>query len=182
MKFFSSLDLASGYWQISMDSESRAKYAFITHRGLYEFTRMPFGMCNAAATFQRLMECVLSGMIWKSCFAYIDDVLVGSCTFNEHLGNLQQVFSQLRKAGLRLKAKKCLFLREEVPYLGHMVTKHGIKSDPVKISTVKHYPVPINTTQVRQYLGAYIVLSSLCTRVLQDCSPSPFTIEERCSV
>ena len=153
MKFFSSLDLASGYWQIRMDNESQTKSAFITYRGLYEFTRMTFGMCNAAATFQRLMECVLSGMIWKSCFAYIDDVLVGSRTFDEHLNNLQQVFSRLRKAGLRLKAKKCLFLREEVPYLGHVVTKYGIKPDPQKINTVKQYPVPVDTTQVRQFLG-----------------------------
>ena len=92
-------------------------------------------------------------MIWKSCFAYIDDVLVGSRTFDEHLENLQQVFSRLRKAGLHLKVKKCLFLREEVPYLGHVVTEHGIKSDPGKINTVKQYPVPVDATQVRQFLG-----------------------------
>ena len=109
MKSFSSLDLASGYWQIGIESESRAKSAFITHRGLYEFARMPFGMCNAAATFQRLMERVLSGMVWKSCFAYIDDVLVGSRTFEEHLDNLQQVFTRLRGAGLRLRLRNVCF-------------------------------------------------------------------------
>ena len=89
----------------------------------------------------------------KSCFAYIDDVLVGSRTFDEHLNNLHQVFSRLRKAGLRLKAKKCLFLREEMPYLCHVVTNYGIKPDPQKINTVKQYPVPVDATQVHRFLG-----------------------------
>ena len=88
MKFFSSLDLTSGYWQIGMNDKSRAKFTFIIHRRLYEFTRMPFGMCNAATTFQQLMECLLSGMIWKSYFEYID-VLIGSLTFDDHLDYLQ---------------------------------------------------------------------------------------------
>ena len=92
-------------------------------------------------------------MIWKSCFSYIDNVLIGSLTFDNHLDHLQEVFSRLRKAGLRLKAKKCLFLREEVSFLGHIVTKHRIKPDPGKIRTVKQYPVPVDTTQLRRFLG-----------------------------
>ena len=136
-----------------MEGESRAKSAFITHRGLYKFAGMPFGMCNAAVTLQRLMECVLSGMVWKSCFAYIDDVLVGSRAFEEYLDDLQQVFTRLRGAGLCLKAKKCLFLSKEVPYLGHVVTKRSIKPDQKKVDTVKRYPVPVDVTQVRQFLG-----------------------------
>lgn len=120
-KYFSSLDLAAGYWQVGLDAESAAKSAFITHQGLHEFVRMPFGMCNAPATFQRLMEIVLAGLLWDSCFVYIDDLLVCSPTFQEHLEHLCQVFTRLRKAGLRLKAKKCSFLREEVLYLGHVV-------------------------------------------------------------
>ena len=152
-KYFSSLDLASGYWQVSLDAESSAKSAFITHQGLHEFVRMPFGMCNAPATFQRLIEIVLAGLLWKNCFAYIDDLLVCSQTFEEHLEHLRTVFARLRKAGLRLEAKKCLFLREEVPYLGYVVTKQGIRPDVAKTEKVRDYPVPTSVTQVRQFLG-----------------------------
>lgn len=88
------------------------------------------------------MEVVLAGLLWKSCFAYIDDVLVGSQTFEEHLVHLEQVLLRLRQARLRLKAKKCQFLRREVPYLGHVVTREGIKPDPAKTEKMKHYPIP----------------------------------------
>ena len=117
-RYFTSLDLASGYWQVELDAESAPKSAFATHCGLYEFARMPFGMCNAPATFQRLMEVVLSGLLWKECFAYLDDVLVCSRSFQEHLNHLQKVLLRIRTAGLRLKAKKCKFLKPEVSYLG----------------------------------------------------------------
>ena len=152
-KYFSSLDLAAGYWQVGLDKETAAKSAFITHQGLHQFVRMPFGMCNAPATFQRLMEVVLAGLLWKSCFAYIDDILVCSQTFSEHIEHLGQVFARLRKASLRLKARKCLFLRDEVPYLGHIVTKDGLKPDPMKTEKMRLYPTPMNISQVRQFLG-----------------------------
>ena len=131
-KYFSSLDLCSGYWQIELDPESRPKSTFVTHRGLHEFVRLPFGLCNGPSTFQRLMEVVLSGLVWDSCFVYIDDVLVCSRTFEEHLQHLRQVFTRLREANLKLKPKKCLFLRDEVSYLGHVVTREGIHPDPSK--------------------------------------------------
>ena len=138
-KFFSSLDLASGYWQVELDDDARQKSAFTTHRGLFEFVRMPFGLCNAPATFQRLMQVVLSGLEGRSCFVYIDDMLVVSKTFEEHLQHLGQVFGKLQKSGLRLKPKKC---RDEVIYLGHVVSSAGISPDPAKIDTVRFYPVP----------------------------------------
>ena len=152
-KFFSTLDLAAGYWQIELDPDTSAKSAFISHRGLHEFVRMPFGMCNAPATFQRLMEVVLSGILWKHCFVYIDDVLVCSQTFEEHLTHLREVLLRLCQAGLRLNTKKCLFLREEVPYLGHVVTRNGIKLDPAKTEKIQNYPVPRDVSQLRQLLG-----------------------------
>ena len=165
-RYFTSLDLASGYWQVSLDAESRTKSAFITHQGLHEFVRMPFGMYNAPATFQRLIEIVLAGQLWKSCFAYIDDLLICSQTFQEHLEHLRDVFARLLKAGLRLKAKKCLFLREEVPYLGYVVTKDGIKPDTAKTDKMQNYPVPTNVSQVRQFLG----LASYYRRFVPDFS------------
>ena len=93
-KYFSTLDLASGYWQVGMDPDSQEKTAFATDVGLYEFTVMPFGLCNAPATFQRLMECVLAGLSREKCLVYLDDILVMGATFDEHLANLQAVFEQ----------------------------------------------------------------------------------------
>ena len=164
VKYFTSLDLASGYWQVGLEEESRQKSAFTTHCGLYEFTRMPFGLCNAPATFQRLMQRVLAGLEWDSCFVYIDDVFVVASTFEEHLERLREVFERLRHASLRLKPKKCLLLRDEVPYLGHVVSCAGIKPDPAKIKQVRLYPVPTDATKVRQFLG----LASYYRRFIPD--------------
>ena len=105
-RLFTTLDLASGYWQVSLDPAAREKTAFVTHAGLYEFEVMPFGLCNAPATFQRLMEVVLAGLTRNQCFVYLDDILIISRTWEEHLGNLQLVFDRLRSAGLRLRPKK----------------------------------------------------------------------------
>ena len=105
-KRFTSLDLASGYWQIELDESAREKSAFTTHRGLYEFTRMPFGLCNAPAMFQRVMQQVLAGVEWDSVFSFIDDLLVASKTFSEHLNHLREVLQRLRAANLRLENKE----------------------------------------------------------------------------
>ena len=105
-KYFSSLDLASGYWQVMLDPDAQPKTAFTTYKGLYEFVRMPFGLCNAPATFQRLMQVILSRLEWKCCFVYLDDILIASATFEEHMKHLRMVFTRLRDAGLRLKPSK----------------------------------------------------------------------------
>ena len=151
--YFTTLDLASGYWQIELDPATREKSAFTTHRGLFEFQRMPFGLCNAPSTFQRLMQVVLAGLEWQCCFVYIDDILVCSRTFEEHLANLREVFSRLRMASLKLKPKKCSFLQAFVTYLGFVISKYGISPDDTKVDKVKNYPVPKDVTQVRQFLG-----------------------------
>ena len=129
------------------------KTAFTTHQGLFEFVRMPFGLRNAPAIFQRAMQTVLSGLEWQNCFVYIDDILIASRTFEEHLQHLAEVISRLRKAGLRLKPKKCRFLCEEVCYLGYIISARGVSPDPGKIDKVKCFPVPRDVTQVRQFLG-----------------------------
>ena len=152
-RYFSTLDLASGYWQIEMDPATKDKSAFTTHAGLFEFERMPFGLCNAPATFQRLMQAVLAGMEWKFCFVYLDDILVCSRTLEEHLDHLQQVFNRLRKAGLTLKPKKCSFLQDQVIYLGHVISSKGIAPDPSKTQKVKDFPVPTDITKLKQFLG-----------------------------
>ena len=119
-RYFSSLDLASGYWQVGMDKDSQEKTAFTTYAGLYEFTVMPFGLCNAPATFQRLMEKVLHGLAREKCLIYLDDVLVIGHTFQEHLDNLREVFTRLSKAGLRLKPANCKLARRQVEFLGYV--------------------------------------------------------------
>ena len=152
-KYFSTLDLATGFWQIELDESSRPKSAFTTHKGLYEFVRMPFGLCNAPATFQRLMQVVLAGLEWSSCFVYIDDILVASRSFEEHLSHIKEVFSRLRKAGLCLKPKKCSFLCDQVVYLGHVISKKGIAPDPAKVQKVRDFPAPTDVSKLRQFLG-----------------------------
>ena len=152
-KLFSTLDLASGYWQIRMDDSAKEKTAFTTHVGLYEFAVMPFGLCNAPATFQRLMETVLCGLVGKVCLVYLDDVLVLGKTIDEHLQNLETVWQRLRQAGLRLKPSKCHLLREEVEYLGYRVSANGISTDPRKVTAVQSYPVLSDVTALHSFLG-----------------------------
>ena len=152
-KYFSTLDLSSGYWQIEMDKESAEKTAFSTHRGLFEFTRMPFGLCNGPATFQRLMEIVLAGLQWECCVVYVDDILVCSETLEDHVAHLRQVFDRLRQGGLKLKPSKCTFLCDKVVFLGHVISADGISPDPAKTEKVRDFPVPSDVGGVRQFLG-----------------------------
>ncbi|CAF3343980.1 unnamed protein product [Rotaria socialis] len=141
-KFVSTLDLRSGYWQVEMDKNSREKTAFVTHKGLFEFNVMPFGLTNAPATFQRLMDIVLAGLKWQCCLVYIDDVVIFSPTFEQHIKDLEKVFQALQSANLTLKASKCQFCRREMRYLGHIITQNGFKPDPDLIKSVKNFPQP----------------------------------------
>ena len=147
-KLFSTLDLASGYWQVELTEEAREKTAFCTTEGLYEFKVMPFGLCNAPATFQRLMDVVLSGLQWTSCMVYLDDIIVMGRTFAEHVYNLEEVFRRIREAGLKIKPDKCFFLKDKVKYLGHIVSKEGIEADPEKTSKVKYWRLPTTVKEV----------------------------------
>ncbi|CAF1673354.1 unnamed protein product, partial [Adineta ricciae] len=152
-KFISTLDLRSGYWQVEMDKNSREKTAFVTHKGLYEFNVMPFGLTNAPATFQRLMDVVLAGLKWQCCLVYIDDVVIYSPTFEQHLVDLEKVFQALKEANLTLKASKCQFCRQEMHYLGHVVTSKGIKPDPNLIKSVIEFPQPKKIKDIQSFLG-----------------------------
>jgi transposase InsO family protein len=114
---------------------------------------MPFGLTNAPATFQRLMERVLEGLQWQICLVYIDDIIIFSQTFEQHLKYLEEIFIRLRAAGLRLKPKKCSLFRQKVKYLGHEVSAEGIATDPEKTKVVREWPVPHNVGEVRSFLG-----------------------------
>ena len=152
-KYFSTLDLASGYWQIGLEESSKPLTAFVTQDGLFEFQRMPFGLHNAPATFQRAMQEILRGLNWKFVLCYLDDVIIFSSTFSEHLSHLKQVFDRFRQAGLKLQPKKCSFGQKEVKYLGHIVSEEGIATDPDKVKIVKEYPPPTKVSEVRSFLG-----------------------------
>ena len=150
--WFSTLDLASGYWQIKLSERSKKKTAFVTpHRGLYHFNVMPFGLTNAPATFERLMEKVLFCLTPEKCLCYLDDVVV--LGKNNAIENLKLVFQRLREANLKLKPKKCFLLQHKVTFLGHVVSEEGITCDPSKIECVKHWPTPSNKCEVRSILG-----------------------------
>lgn len=152
-KWFSTLDLKSGYWQVEMDPKDKEKTAFTIGTGLWQFTVMPFGLCNAPATFERLMETILRGLSWKTCLVYLDDVIVFGRTFTEHLGNLRNVLERLRVANLKLSPKKCHIFKKEVKYLGHVVSEAGVSADPEKIQAVREWPTPQDKHQVRSFLG-----------------------------
>ena len=146
--WFSTLDLLSGYWQVEVDPKDREKTAFATTGGLYEYNVMPFGLANAPATFERLMEQVLRGLHWQTCLVYLDDIIVFSKTFDTHLARLEEVIDRIEAAGLKLSPKKCHLFQSEVVFLGHVMNKDGISTDPVK-----DWPQPKSVKEVRSFLG-----------------------------
>lgn len=121
--------------------------------GLWQFTVMPFGLCNAPATFERLMEKVLQDILFKICLVYLDDVIVFSKSFEEMISNLRKVFLRFRAADLKINPKKCSLFGKEVKYLGHIVSERDITTDPEKITAVENWPTPRNRKQIRSFLG-----------------------------
>ncbi|GBM71467.1 Retrovirus-related Pol polyprotein from transposon 297 [Araneus ventricosus] len=152
-QWFTTLDLKSGYWQIEIRPEDREKTAFTTGQGLWQFKVMPFGLCNAPETFERLMETVLRGLSSEACLVYLDDIIIVGRTFEEHLNNLRKVFQRLQKANLKLNLKKCRFFQKEVTYLGHVISAEGVKTDPEKIKAVVDWPRPETVHDLRSFLG-----------------------------
>ena len=153
-RWFSTLDLKSGYWQVPIMERDTEKTAFRTSSGqLYKFNQVPFGLCNAPATFSRLMDCILSGLHWETCLFYLDDIIVFSTTWEEHFVRLRQVFERLRHANLKLGAKKCSFAAKEVSYLGHRVTEEGLLPDLALLAAIQEILPPKTATEVRSFLG-----------------------------
>ena len=152
-RWFSTLDLKSGYWQVPITESDKAKTAFRTSSGqLYEFNQVPFGLCNAPATFSRLKDRVLAGLHWETCLFNLDDIIVFSSTWEEHLARLRQVFERLRHAKLKLGADKCTFAAKEVSYLGHRVTEEGLLPDSSLLAAIREIPPPKTATEVCSFL------------------------------
>ena len=158
--YFSTLDLRQGYWQQELDEDSSQKTAFVTRRGIFKFNVLAYGLCNAPASFQRLMDMVLNGLTWQICLVYLDDVVVFSSTFEDHVSRLQQVFDRFRVARLKLKPSKCKLFQRQIRFLGHIVSAEGVSPDPEKVKAVRDWPVPRNLYEVR----AFVALASYYRR------------------
>ena len=150
---FSTLDLNSAYYQVALDPETRHKASFVTHEGVYEFLRMPFGLRNAPMSFQLLMSMVLRGLNWKYVLCYIDDILVFSPNLETHITHLDEVFQRLRDAKLTLKPSKCKFGVDKIMFLGHILSENGVQVDPSKTEKVQNFPIPKTQKELRGFLG-----------------------------
>ncbi|CAG8608430.1 3066_t:CDS:2, partial [Paraglomus occultum] len=152
-QIFSALDLASGYWQVEMEEESKLKTAFSCHKGLFYYNRLPFGLKNAPVSFQSMMEMIFAKEIGDHLAVYIDDINIYSTDFDQHLTHLRGVLEKAKKYGLKLKREKCKFACEELEFLGHVIGKEGLAPDDRKIEAIKDYPAPVDTKEIQSFLG-----------------------------
>ena len=150
---FTTLDCNSGYWQIPVHPEDKDKTTFTSHYGIYRFLRLPFGLRNAPATFQRAIDIILSGVKWKTCLVYLDDVIVFSKSKKDHLAHVAEALTLLGNAGLSLKLKKCHFFAEAVDYLGHVIRPGRLGVAEKNTTALKTAPLPRTQTELRSFLG-----------------------------
>lgn len=152
-QYFSTLDLASGFYQVEMDPKDIHKTAFNVEHGHYEFLRMPMGLKNSPSTFQRVMDNVLKDLQNDVCLVYLDDIIVFSTSLQEHIINLEKVFKKLRESNFKIQLDKSEFLKLETEFLGHVVSTEGVKPNPDKIKAIAKYPLPKTTTEIKRFLG-----------------------------
>lgn len=151
--YFSHLDLSQSYYQVTLAPESRNVTAFTTNTGQYQMKRLPMGLKISPSAFSRVMTVAMSGLTYEKCFVYLDDLVIFGRNLDSHNKNLQDVFERLRKVNLKLNPQKCQFLKLELLYLGHVVSKDGVLPDPKKISVIKEYPVPQNSDDVKRFVA-----------------------------
>ena len=151
--WFSAADLQSGFWQCPLEEDAQLKTGFVCHRGQYVFRVMPFGLCNAPSAFQRLMDHTLGDMLYKNAFIFIDDALISSVEFDEHLEHVEEMFERLKKNKLKIKLKKCHFFQTEIEYLGHLYGRAGVKPMDKNLDSLANFATPQDTKGVRSFLG-----------------------------
>ena len=153
-KYYSTLDMKSGYHQVDIEETHKERTAFtVGPLGFYEYNCMPFGLCNSPATYQRLMNECFESLHLKSCLIYLDDIIVFSDTYEEHLQRLRQVFQRIRQTGMKLTPSKCSLFKTRINFLGHIVSENGIETDVDKIQRINDWPTPKNPNEVRQFWG-----------------------------
>jgi len=151
-KYITTLDAEKGYWQVPVAESSKQYTAFRTRKGLYEYNVMPFGLKNAPATYQRIMNEVLEGL-HPFTLVYQDDIIIFSESFTDHMNHLRQVFERLRKANITLTKRKCTFGVQSVKFLGHIISTEGIKMNPEKVNVLKQFPQPKTRKELKRFLG-----------------------------
>jgi hypothetical protein len=165
-KFFTKLDLKSGYWQIPIKEEDKYKTAFICSQGLFEYNVMPFGLTNAPATFQRFMDSTLGDLQMRFAMVYLDDIIIYSKTFEEHLQHIDIILERLASVNLQLKINKCQFAMNEISYLGHIISDKGIKPDSLNIKAIKEMKPPTKVKALQRFLG----MINFYRKFIPDCS------------
>jgi len=153
-KFFTALDLTNAYGQVPMEEESIQRTAFRTQFGHYEYLVMPLGLCNAPATFQRLVSNTLQSLGTQQWDAFLDDLIIWGKTEEEHAANVEAVLAKLQQAKLFCRPSKCFFFQRQVPYLGHTVSARGIEVDAKKVDAIRNWPIPTTQTELLSFLGA----------------------------
>ena len=151
--WFSSVDLAKGYHQVPLTERAKRICSFRCPSGFFRYTHMPFGVMNAPAVFQRMMDLVLRGLSWVSCMVYMDDVVVYSKSWEDHVRHICEVLQRIREAGLTVSIKKCQFGRKQILFLGYVVSRDGVKPDPTKVQAVRAFTAPESLTELRSFLG-----------------------------
>ena len=189
-KFITTLDLSCGYWQVPVEKTSHPKTAFTTPFGLFQFRVMPFGLHGAPAAFQRMMDEILRDL-GSFAAAYLDDVVIHSTTWQEHLQHIRAVMNKLQDAGLTVKPKKCQFATACCTYLGHVVGNGDVCPKQSKLQAVEQFPVPSTKRQVRAFLGLtgyyrkfildYATVAAPPTDLTKKCAPSHVAWSVACS-
>ena len=166
VQYFTKLDLVRGYYQVPLDEASREITAFSTTKNHFQFKRLSFGLKNSGIAFQKTMQQVLSPFASHNIIIYIDDILIMSETFDEHLSLVSKILKTLNANNMKIKVKKCEFFKQEVAFLGHIINKFGIKKCPEFVKKVKDFPRPKTITQLRQFLG----LINFQRKFIDNCS------------
>ncbi|EYB97728.1 hypothetical protein Y032_0138g2082 [Ancylostoma ceylanicum] len=161
-RFFSTLDLCSGYWQIPVAQKDKEKTAFTTPVGLFHFCVTPFGLSTSPPVFQRMMDTLLHGLIGEEIFCYIDDIIVCTETEERHVELLKEICTRMIDANLRLKAQKCYIMQTEVSFLGHIIDEQGVHMDPEKVRAIEMYPTPKNVKELKTFLGMAAFYRKFC--------------------
>ena len=152
-KYFTKLDIKEAYYNVRIKKGDKWKTTFTSKYGTYEYLVMPFGLCNAPATFQRWINRTLQWFIDRCCIVYLDDVLIYSDSLEQHRQDVRTIINAIYQSGMRLEPSKCEFHQTEMEYLGCIISQNGIKVDPIKTKAIRTWAKPIRKKEIQSFLG-----------------------------